>query len=252
MATALKYDPSRPYGCSSSASNSRCWAMRTISKPTLKPRKSHSPRSWERTDPAGRKHDRYQLRMHPCRSPLTKARLPTPLASTRALRPAAGNTQTQMRICDRPCWWALREWQNRSAITVGTRETTCVGLFVDGVDFQPTWTMLRKMWRTLAYEDPRQGRTRIGQDEIAAFSQPVVILGDPGLGKSVLTEAFGEMSGMNYVLAGTLTRSAEPESLIIYGRVNHRRRARRDRLRSARQRGRSRVEATFGNGQSTL
>ena len=222
--------------------------------------------------------------MNPCRSPLTKARLPTPLASTRALRPAAGNTQTQMRICDRPCWWALREWQNRSAITVGTRETTCVGLFVDGVDFQATWTMLRKMWRTLAYEDPRQGRTRIGQDEIAAFSQPVVILGDPGLGKSVLTEAFGEMSGMNYedprqgrtrigqdeiaafsqpvvilgdpglgksvlteafgemsgmnyVLAGTLTRSAEPESLIIYGRANHRRRARRDRLRSARQRG---------------
>lgn len=109
-----------------------------------------------------------------------------------------------------------------------------------------------KMWRTLAYEDPRQGRTRIGHDDIAAFSQPVVILGDPGLGKSVLTEAFGEMSGMNYVLAGTLTRSAEPESLIIYGRANHRRRARRDRLRSARQRGRSRVEATFGNGQSTL
>ena len=66
--------------------------------------------------------------------------------------------------------------------------------------------MLTNIRRTLAYEGPRQGWKRIGQDEIAAFSQPVVILGDPGLGKSVLTKVLGELPGMNYVLAGVLSR----------------------------------------------
>ena len=66
--------------------------------------------------------------------------------------------------------------------------------------------------RTLDYEDPEQGRMRIGQDEIPSFSGPVVILGDPGLGKSVLTQELGEQAGMRYFRAGTFERSAAPTS----------------------------------------
>ena len=41
--------------------------------------------------------------------------------------------------------------------------------------------------RALVYEDHRNERRTIGEDEIPALTEPIVILGDPGLGKSVLT-----------------------------------------------------------------
>ena len=74
-----------------------------------------------------------------------------------------------------------------------------------------------KIERTLAYND-RDGQWReIRQDEIAAFTEPVVILGVPGQGKTELTKALGERPGMNYVRAGTFERHANPGSLIAAG-----------------------------------
>ena len=54
----------------------------------------------------------------------------------------------------------------------------------------------------------------IGQDEIRSFSEPVVILGDPGLGKSVLTRELGEQAEMQYFHAGTFERNADLTSLV--------------------------------------
>src|SRR5882724_9380550 len=73
--------------------------------------------------------------------------------------------------------------------------------------------MARRIKRTLAYEDAQQGRKVIGQDEIVTIMEPVVILGDPGLGKSVLTQMLGEKPGMKYHRAGTFVRAANPASL---------------------------------------
>ena len=64
--------------------------------------------------------------------------------------------------------------------------------------------------RTLAYDDLSQGLKVIRQHEIASFSCPVVILGDPGLGKSWLTEALGRLPNMTYFRAGTFVRTANP------------------------------------------
>ena len=63
--------------------------------------------------------------------------------------------------------------------------------------------------RKLIYETPEQGRTIIGQDEVSSFSAPVVILGDPGLGKTMLCEMLGEQPGMRYVRAGTFDRALD-------------------------------------------
>ena len=71
--------------------------------------------------------------------------------------------------------------------------------------------------RLLAYKDQEQGSGLIPQDEIASFAQPVVILGDPGLGKSMLTQALGAQPGMKWVRAGTFKRTAKPDSLIVEG-----------------------------------
>ena len=77
--------------------------------------------------------------------------------------------------------------------------------------------MLTNIKRLLAHEDRQQGRELIAQDEIASFTQPVVILGDPGLGKSMLTRALGEEPGMRCVRAGTFKRTTKPDSLIGEG-----------------------------------
>lgn len=64
--------------------------------------------------------------------------------------------------------------------------------------------------RTLIYKNPGGTKECIRQDEILAFREPVVILGDPGLGKSVLTEFLGEQSGMRHFRAGTFVHTANP------------------------------------------
>ena len=71
--------------------------------------------------------------------------------------------------------------------------------------------------RTLAYADPSPGQAVIRQDEIASFPGPVVILGDPGLGKSRLTQELGNRPNMKYFRAGTFVRTAAPESRIRGG-----------------------------------
>ena len=72
--------------------------------------------------------------------------------------------------------------------------------------------------RTLALEDVHSLEPRIfDQDAILEFEQPVVILGDPGLGKSVLTDTLGALPNLRKVRAGTFLRTARPESLIDTG-----------------------------------
>lgn len=51
-------------------------------------------------------------------------------------------------------------------------------------------------------------RQVIGQDAIGAIAQPVVVLGDPGSGKSVLTRALGDLEGFTYFRAGAFIRAA--------------------------------------------
>ena len=72
--------------------------------------------------------------------------------------------------------------------------------------------MRNNIKRTLAYEDPEQGRKLIGQDKITSFTEPVVILGDPGLGKSVLTQELGKQDGLQYFHAGTFVRCSFPST----------------------------------------
>ena len=71
--------------------------------------------------------------------------------------------------------------------------------------------------RRLAYEDDHQHRRIIGQKEIAAIVQPVVILGDPGLGKSFLAESLEAQPNMKYCRAGKFGRADRPETLIAQG-----------------------------------
>ena len=70
--------------------------------------------------------------------------------------------------------------------------------------------MSTRIERTLIYKNPDGTQECIRQDKIPAFREPIVILGDPGLGKSVLTEVIGEQSGMRHFRAGTFVRTANP------------------------------------------
>ena len=71
--------------------------------------------------------------------------------------------------------------------------------------------------RTLAYEDHRQERRIIDEGAIPEFQQLVIILGDPGLGKSVLADTLGALPKMRKVRAGKLMRTSRPETLIDAG-----------------------------------
>ena len=73
--------------------------------------------------------------------------------------------------------------------------------------------MSTRIERTLICKNPDGTQKCIRQDKIPAFSEPVVILGDPGLGKSVLTKAVGEQPDMKYFRAGTFVHSANPSLL---------------------------------------
>ena len=75
--------------------------------------------------------------------------------------------------------------------------------------------MLTEIDRTLAYDDPERGRVTVSQEKIADFSDPVVILGDPGLGKTILTVALGRQSGATYVEASTFVHTKRPDLLVL-------------------------------------
>ena len=74
-----------------------------------------------------------------------------------------------------------------------------------------------KIDRILTCEDGQGGTKRIRQDEVAAIPQPLVILGDPGLGKTELAEALGSQPGLIWARAGKFMRTADPASLIAEG-----------------------------------
>ena len=68
--------------------------------------------------------------------------------------------------------------------------------------------------RLLRHNPPEGAPAEIGEDEIGALASPIVILGDPGAGKSVLMAALGAAPGSKFVRAGTLVRSADPRALV--------------------------------------
>ena len=74
--------------------------------------------------------------------------------------------------------------------------------------------MAARIERTLTHERQDGGQTVIHQDGILSFRDPVVILGDPGLGKTVLTQWLGEQPGMKFVRAGTFVRAANPSNSV--------------------------------------
>ena len=71
--------------------------------------------------------------------------------------------------------------------------------------------------RTLRYYVREGEWTTIGEDAVTAFEGPIVILGDPGLGKTVLSETLGARPDMAYCPAGTFVRAADPGRLIGAG-----------------------------------
>ena len=87
----------------------------------------------------------------------------------------------------------------------------------DGDSCIQTRAQSLKIDRILTCDDGQGGTERVRQDEVAAIRQPLVILGDPGLGKTVLAEALGSQPGLAWVRAGSFTRTADPASLIAKG-----------------------------------
>ena len=74
--------------------------------------------------------------------------------------------------------------------------------------------MTATITRKLVRENQNEDRDIIDQEEIAKIADPVIILGDPGLGKSVLCKALGDMPGIQCVRAGTFKRTKNLDSLI--------------------------------------
>ncbi len=74
--------------------------------------------------------------------------------------------------------------------------------------------MRAKIERTLAREDSEGRRTVVRPGELTSLAQPVVILGDPGLGKSVLAEQLGQQPGLKFVRAGSFASHDNPRSLL--------------------------------------
>ena len=69
--------------------------------------------------------------------------------------------------------------------------------------------------RTLVRVNEKTGEPfRLAQSDIAGLLGPIVILGDPGLGKSVLTQELGSLERYRYVRAGSFVRNANPRALL--------------------------------------
>lgn len=68
--------------------------------------------------------------------------------------------------------------------------------------------------RRLKYQDEQQQWLFIEQHDITGIAEPVVILGDPGMGKTTLTKWLGTLPGMKYCGAGRFKRTDKPKTLI--------------------------------------
>ncbi len=64
--------------------------------------------------------------------------------------------------------------------------------------------------RTLIADLGEPGNLRLKADEIAGISESIVIIGDPGLGKTRLTESLEHKYGWRRVPAGTFFRADDP------------------------------------------
>ena len=71
--------------------------------------------------------------------------------------------------------------------------------------------------RTLAYEDDSGQRRFVGQEDVTTIAAPIVILGDPGMGKTVLARTLGNQPGMNYCRAGRFERADRPQAFVARG-----------------------------------
>ena len=77
------------------------------------------------------------------------------------------------------------------------------------------------MPRRLSYRPPKARADEIiEQDGVASLSGPIIVLGDPGIGKSFLAKALSS-PGSPYVRAGTFHRAADPKTYLpgIGGRL---------------------------------
>jgi hypothetical protein len=72
--------------------------------------------------------------------------------------------------------------------------------------------------RRLALEDrATKARSVISQDELYSLALPLVILGDPGSGKSELAEDMASRSGFRRIAAGSFARAEFPERIVAPG-----------------------------------
>lgn len=84
----------------------------------------------------------------------------------------------------------------------------------DMAETDPPFEIVRRLERN----DPGAREPVIyDQSDIADLGGPIVILGDPGLGKSTLTRTLGRQDGFVYVRASSFVRNAYPERLIPNG-----------------------------------
>ncbi|MBL7233135.1 NACHT domain-containing protein [Komagataeibacter oboediens] len=73
--------------------------------------------------------------------------------------------------------------------------------------------------RRLKREDPAtHSSIIIDQAAILDLDGPVIILGDPGIGKSMLAQKIGQKAGFFYVRASSFVRNAQPERVIPNGK----------------------------------
>ena len=74
--------------------------------------------------------------------------------------------------------------------------------------------METRIERTLAFEDRKHEWKIIGENGIGASWDPIVILGDPGMGKTELMRRLGRGPGMSCIHAVALVHAEDPEALI--------------------------------------
>jgi len=87
-------------------------------------------------------------------------------------------------------------------------------IYYEMADIDPAFEVDRRLIR----EDPTAREiVTVQQDDIEGISGPVVILGDPGMGKSILAKAVGRLPGFTYVRASSFVRNGQPENLISAG-----------------------------------
>lgn len=71
--------------------------------------------------------------------------------------------------------------------------------------------------RSLVYLDLKGEEQRLTDTELGDAPAPIVILGEPGMGKTHLLEALGLQPGRRYVTARKFLRSPQPENLLAPG-----------------------------------